>query len=70
MRGRVNATMRVVNNAFAPLGSLIGGVLAEAIGSRATVAVAAIGLSASGCWLIAARLTSHRELPGWVPADV
>ena len=44
LRGRVNATMRCVVWGTMPLGSLLGGFMAEAIGLRPTIAVAGAGM--------------------------
>jgi MFS family permease len=52
LRGRMNATMQVINNAFMPLGAVIGATLGVWLGLRATMAVAAIGLSLSFLWLL------------------
>jgi MFS family permease len=44
LRGRVNATMRCLVWGTMPIGSLMGGFMAEAIGLRPTIAVAAAGM--------------------------
>jgi MFS family permease len=63
MLGRVNASMNVLGEGIGTLGMLVGGVLAEIIGLRPTVAVAALG-SLLGCvWLLWSPLRRVRELP-------
>jgi predicted MFS family arabinose efflux permease len=62
--GRMTATMRFFGVASAPLGSLVGGALASAIGLRATlltVGVLGLALSAVAVWRSPVRL--HRSLP-------
>jgi hypothetical protein len=44
LRGRVSASIRVVTIGAAPLGAFAGGFLAEAVGRRATAAVAGAGV--------------------------
>ena len=44
LRGRVNATMRCLVWGTMPIGSLLGGLMAEAIGVGATIAVAGAGM--------------------------
>jgi MFS family permease len=44
LRGRVNATMRCLVWGTMPIGSLLGGFMAEAIGLRPTIAVAGAGM--------------------------
>lgn len=43
MQGRMNATMRFMVWGTIPVGALLGGVLGEVVGLRATLAVAAVG---------------------------
>jgi len=63
MLGRVNASMNVLGEGIGTLGLLAGGVLAELIGLRATVAVAALG-SLLGCvWILCSPLPRLREMP-------
>jgi MFS family permease len=44
LRGRVNATMRCVVWGTMPIGSLLGGVMAEAVSLRPTIALAGAGM--------------------------
>ncbi len=53
MRGRMNATMQVINNALIPAGAIVGAGLADLIGFRLTLLVTALGLSTSFIWLLA-----------------
>jgi MFS family permease len=63
LQGRVNATGRWINWSIIPVGSLIGGALATAIGLRATIAVGAgVGLLALP-WLLLSPIRSLREMP-------
>ena len=57
MLGRVNATMRFLIMGMFPLGALIGGVLGELIGVRATLWV-------SGGIIVLSTLPVYRALKG------
>jgi MFS family permease len=62
--GRMTATMRFLTVAAAPLGSLVGGALATAIGLRGTLlTVAALGLSLSAAAVLWSPVRRHRVLP-------
>jgi MFS family permease len=54
--GRVNAGMNLLARGILPIGSLIGGILAAALGVRATLALAATGVVLSTLWLFASPL--------------
>lgn len=61
--GRLNASYRFVVTGAAPIGALIGGVLGNSIGLRATLAVGALGtLSALG-WVLFSPVARLRRLP-------
>lgn len=60
--GRMNATMRFMVWGTLPLGGLLGGVLGEAIGVRATILVAAVGGCLAFLWVFASPLRTMREL--------
>src|SRR5262249_20877597 len=63
MLGRVNGSMNVLGEGIGTLGLLFGGVLAEQIGLRSTVAGAALG-SLLGCvWILCSPLPRLRDLP-------
>jgi hypothetical protein len=49
--GRVNATKLFIGWGALPVGSLVGGFLGEAIGLRATVLVAGVGLASGFLWV-------------------
>jgi MFS family permease len=61
LQGRVNATNRFVTWATLPLGSLAGGLLAQMIGLRPTLFVAAAGTVLAVLWLFLSPLPSVRE---------
>src|SRR5919112_6145231 len=65
--GRVNATMRVLITGLSPLGAVVGGVLGELVGVRATLVVAGlVGMVAPTVLLPVLR--AHRDvedLPAW-----
>ena len=62
--GRMTATMRFFTVAAAPLGSLVGGALATAIGLRGTLlTVGILGLVLSGAAVLWSPVRRHRTLP-------
>lgn len=64
LRGRVNATTLVLVSGATPLAALLGGVLGELLGLRATLLLAAIGELAAVVWIIrspVSRLHAHPE---------
>ena len=62
--GRMTATMRFLTVAAAPLGSLVGGALATAIGLRGTLlTVGALGLGLSVAAVLWSPVRRHRVLP-------
>ena len=62
--GRMTATMRFLTVAAAPLGSLVGGVLATVIGLRGTLlTVAALGVALSAAAVLWSPVRRHRSLP-------
>ncbi|WP_024877165.1 MFS transporter [Saccharomonospora piscinae] len=63
--GRMNASVRFVVWGVLPLGSLLGGVLGEWLGVRATVWLTAAGLALSGLWVLLSplRRTPERVRP-------
>jgi len=63
--GRVNGTFQFVEWGVLPVGSLVGGVIAEALGARAALDAAAVCGIVSAIWLTvspAQRLTSLAEI--------
>jgi MFS family permease len=66
--GRMTATMRFFGVASAPLGSLVGGALATAIGLRPTLlTIGALGLVLSVVAVVWSPLRHHRRLPVHAP---
>ena len=62
--GRMTATMRFLTVTSAPLGSLVGGALATAIGLRGTLlTVGVLGLVLSGAAVLWSPVRRHRTLP-------
>jgi predicted MFS family arabinose efflux permease len=61
--GRVNASLRFVGWGAMLAGALVGGLLGEAIGLRATMLVGAIAALTSVLWLILSPVRQLRELP-------
>ncbi len=65
MRGRVAATVNFVGMGMAPLGSLLGGFLAQGWGTRAGLLVAAAGMLLSPALMALSPLARlGRTLPG------
>jgi MFS family permease len=62
-RSRVSGAYMVVNYGVRPLGSLAGGALATAIGTRETLWIAAGGGTLAVLWLLRSPLLRMRELP-------
>ena len=64
MLGRMTATMRFLTVAMAPLGSLVGGVLATAVGLRAALlTVGALGLALAAAAVLWSPVRRHQSLP-------
>jgi predicted MFS family arabinose efflux permease len=63
LRGRVGAAVRVFTAGTAPLGALLGGVLGEAVGLRATAVVAGLGVLLAFLWVALSPVRSLRTLP-------
>ncbi len=69
LHGRVNATIRFIVFGAAPLGSLLGGLLAEAIGLRSTLVVAGVGMAASSLCILHSPVRSI-QAPPLVPSSL
>lgn len=67
--GRILTSMQVVNFGTIPLGALLGGVLAGALGTRATMWVMLVLFVASGAIMLASPFRGRRDLPT-EPSDV
>jgi MFS family permease len=63
VQGRVNATWRFVVFGVQPLGAVLGGVLATAIGLRAALIVGSATMLLAVTWAASSPLRSLRELP-------
>ena len=61
--GRVNGAMQLLTRGIYPLGAVLGGVLAQNIGIRATLALGIAGVALSILWLIVSPLRTLREIP-------
>lgn len=66
--GRVTASLRVVGWAAMLAGTIVGGVLGETVGPRATMLAGALGTLPAALWLLWSPVRSLRRLPG-VPAE-
>jgi MFS family permease len=64
LQGRMNASFRVVNVCAMMSGALVAGVLGEAIGLRATLAVGACGMFLPFIRLLLSPVRDLKELPG------
>jgi predicted MFS family arabinose efflux permease len=62
--GRVNAAMQMLSMGVLSVGALFGGLMATAIGSRFTLAVAAGGVLGSSLWIVASPVRKLKDLPG------
>ncbi len=63
LQGRVNATFRVIVWGVSPIGAVLGGLLGEAIGLRATLLVGALGVFLEFGWVLFSPVRSLRQLP-------
>jgi len=62
--GRMTATMRFLTVAMAPIGSLVGGVLATAFGLRGTLlTVGALGIALAVAAVLWSPVRRHQRLP-------
>nr|AYM54032.1 major facilitator superfamily protein [Pyxidicoccus fallax] len=68
LRGRVGAALRFLVNALLPVGSLLGGVLGEALGLRQSILLAALGTGLCALGLLPTPLRGLRSLPA--PVEV
>jgi MFS family permease len=63
MLGRVSSTMHLVEAGLGPVGALTAGLLAEAIGVRETLAIAAAGFSSAALWILFSPIPRLKEPP-------
>jgi len=67
LMGRMTATMRFLTVAMAPVGSLLGGVLATAVGLRATLlTIGALGIALAVAAVVGSPVRRHQRLPAAV----
>lgn len=64
LMGRVNTSTQVVNYGLIPVGAVLGGVLAGALGFRSTLWLLLGGLLLASLLLVAGPLRGLRDLPG------
>jgi MFS family permease len=67
LRARVSGAYRSVNFGTRPLGALVGGALAAAVGLRPTLWVAVAGALTAFLWLVRSPVQALRELPDRSP---
>ena len=63
LQGRMNASMEVIGSGVVPLGALLGGLLGETIGLRATLLLAVAGELSAFLWLYFSPVRTIRNLP-------
>jgi predicted MFS family arabinose efflux permease len=63
MLGRVSSTMHLVEAGLIPIGALTAGILAEAIGVRETLGIAAIGVTSAALWIVLSPIPRLRDVP-------
>lgn len=69
MLGRLNASYRMIVFGAIPIGSLLGGVLGEAIGLRGTLLVGAVGILVAPAWILGSPLPQMRRVPDHVDME-
>jgi len=63
MLGRVSSVMHLVDAGLVPIGAITAGVLAEAIGVREALAIAAAGITTASLWILFSPISRLREVP-------
>lgn len=58
--GRVNATMRWISYGVVAIGAGLGGLVGEALGTRAGIAVGCVGVALTVVWVAASPLRTVR----------
>jgi hypothetical protein len=64
MLGRASASLDFVGQGAGPVGALVAGVVATAIGARGTWLVGAAGILAASLWLIFSPVRGLQTPPG------
>jgi MFS family permease len=67
LMGRITTTMQVVNFGAIPIGAVLGGVLADALGFRPALWLLLGGFMASGAILVGSPMRRWRDLPTAAP---
>jgi predicted MFS family arabinose efflux permease len=67
---RMNASYRFLGYGIMPLGAVLGGLIGEAYGLRAALAVGAIGIAAAPLWVVFSRVPRLRTLDDALGEDV
>ncbi|GAB3755645.1 MFS transporter [Microlunatus parietis] len=63
LQGRATATLSVLVGCAAPLGALLGGLIATATGTRTLLIMAALGTVLAGLWLVCSPVRRLIDLP-------
>jgi MFS family permease len=63
LQGRVNASYRLVSWGALPLGSTIGGLIADRLGAHTGMLIGAFGIAAASAWVAASPIPKLREAP-------
>lgn len=61
--GRVNASLQFITAGIGPMGALLGGLLAETLGIRPTLAIAVLGGLFAVAWLVLSPIRKMVEMP-------
>lgn len=61
--GRMNATMRFLVTGTVPIGSFIGGVMAQLLGYHEAIGIAVVGGSLGFLWVLLSPVRHIREMP-------
>ncbi len=69
LRGRANASYRLLVSGALPVGALLGGFLGSWIGLQLTLLVGAVGLLSTWLWVVFSPVPRLRELPTLVPEN-
>ena len=63
LRGRVTATIRFITGGMQPIGALLGGILGELIGLRATLVIGVLMMLAAFLWVAISPLRAIKTIP-------